>query len=309
MLKVGTDCSGIEAPIQALLKLGIKFRHCFSSEIDKKCIQSIQANYNPEILFGLNSNGNIVERNHSELPEIDLYVCGFPCQSFSPVGKREGLGTNNGNVFRECIDVIKEKQPNYFVLENVKGILWHDKKDKQQKYGKTWEIIWNELKTLETIGYNIDFKVLNTRDYGIPQNRERIYIVGDKTKPIVWPEPIAMEKLSEYIDYSDTNKYTLQGGYNSLYDQVPKDSIFADAIFSGRKISYKNSNRFISCINTKGAMYNIAMHRYANTKEYLKLQGFPEDFNIKVSNCQLKKQVGNSMSVNVLVAIFKHLLE
>ena len=87
ILRVGTDCSGIEAPIQALLQLKIPFRHVFSSDIDKYCIQSIKANYNPEIIFGDKDGafpeGDITKRNIKDVPDIDLYVCGFPCQSFS----------------------------------------------------------------------------------------------------------------------------------------------------------------------------------------------------------------------------------
>ena len=94
-IKVGTDCSGIEAPIEALRQMGIKFIHEFSSEIDKYCIQSIKANYNPKILFGdpdgYFPNGDITKRDIKDIPDIDLYVCGFPCQPFSQAGRREGL--------------------------------------------------------------------------------------------------------------------------------------------------------------------------------------------------------------------------
>ena len=182
-LRVGTDCSGIEAPIQALRQLKIPFQHVFSSEIDKYCIQSIKANYHPEILFGDPDgpypNGNITQRDINTVPDIDLYVCGFQCQPFSQAGKRKGFEDKRGNVFWSCLEVIKKKQPKYFILENVKGLLSHDrpKDSKRGEYGKTWKTIWKEIKKMENYDYKIQWKVLNTKDYGIPQNRERIFIV------------------------------------------------------------------------------------------------------------------------------------
>ena len=121
-LRVGTDCSGIEAPIQALRQLKIPFKHIFSSDIDKYCIQSIKANYDPEIIFGDKDgpypNGDITTRNIDDVPDIDLYVCGFPCQPFSQAGQRKGFEDKRGNVFWSCLEVIERKQPKYFILEN-----------------------------------------------------------------------------------------------------------------------------------------------------------------------------------------------
>jgi len=101
MLRVGTDCSGIEAPIQALQQLKIPFRHIFSSEIDEYCIQSIKANYKPKIIFGDKNGkfpeGDIRKRNIKDVTDIDLYVCGFPCQPFSTAGIRQGLEDERGN--------------------------------------------------------------------------------------------------------------------------------------------------------------------------------------------------------------------
>ena len=181
-LRIGTDCSGIEAPIQALIQLNIPHKHIWSSDIDKWCIKSIKANYSPERIYGDKDgdykDGDIRNRNHEELPDIDLYVCGFPCQPFSQAGDGKGLEDGRGNVFFSCIATVRTKRPKYFILENVKGILWNDKRDKKDKYGETWKIIWSEIERLTELGYYVDWKVMNTRDYGIPQNRERVYIVG-----------------------------------------------------------------------------------------------------------------------------------
>lgn len=204
-LRIGTDCSGIEAPVQALRQLKIPYVSVWCSEIDKYCIQSIKANYNPERIYGDKEgdypDGDIINRDHNELPDVDLYVCGFPCQPFSQAGKGEGLSDKRGNVFWSCIDVIRIKKPKYFILENVKGILWNDKKDKKDKYGNTWKVIWSEIEKLRDLGYYVDWRVMNTRHYGIPQNRERVYIVGTMEREYLWPEKCDMDDIENYRPY------------------------------------------------------------------------------------------------------------
>ena len=175
ILKVATDCSGIEAPIQALKQLRIPFKHVWCSDIDKFCISSIKANYAPGRLYGDKDSayphGDMRTRDHRKLPDVDLYICGFPCQSFSQAGKQKGLSDPRGNIIYSCLNTIKAKEPRYFILENVKNILFIDKKNKKEKYGESWKVIWGEIEKLKELGYSIDWKVLNTRDYGIPQNR------------------------------------------------------------------------------------------------------------------------------------------
>ena len=124
ILKVATDCSGIEAPIQALEQLQIPHEHIWSSDIDKYCISSIKANYAPGRLYGDKDgpypDGDLRNRDHRKLPDVDLYVCGFPCQSFSLAGmrgsSRGGLSDPRGNIIYSCIDTIKAKKPRYFIL-------------------------------------------------------------------------------------------------------------------------------------------------------------------------------------------------
>jgi len=115
ILKVGTDCSGIEAPIQALEILKIKYKHLFSSEIDPRTRNLIECNYEPEIIYQ-----DITKRKHTELPKLDLYVSGFPCQSFSGLGKREGFEDQRGRgtIFFECFETIKATKPEMFIVEN-----------------------------------------------------------------------------------------------------------------------------------------------------------------------------------------------
>jgi DNA (cytosine-5)-methyltransferase 1 len=305
ILRVGTDCSGIEAPIQALLQLKIPFEHVFSSEIDKYCIQSIKANYKPKIIFGdkdgLFPEGDITKRSIKDVPDIDLYVCGFPCQPFSIAGKRGGFKDKRGNVFWSCLEVIELKQPKYFILENVKGLLSHDK-------GDTWKVIWEALSGLEKYGYNVQWKVLNTRDYGIPQNRERVFIVGTKGS-FEWPKKQKMDDIKEYVDCKDKKKYVTTALQENLFKRIPKASVFVDLNYKQKHDTYPNSNRWSPCLNTGGCLWCVQPHRYATINEHLLLQGFCLNFIQATSIYQCKKQIGNSMSINVIKYIFKYIFQ
>lgn len=302
-LRVGTDCSGIEAPIQALKQLRIPFKHVWSSEIDKYCIESIKANYEPGRLYGDEDgaypDGDMRNRDHRKLPDVDLYVCGFPCQSFSQAGYRDGLTDPRGNIIYSCFNTIKAKKPRYFILENVKGILSIDKKDKKEKYGEAWKTIWSELEKLKKLGYSIDWKVMNTRDYGIPQNRERVYIVGTMDGEYTWPVKCKMKSIMDYVDYTDTKKNITNHNCAKI-----KNRVFIDLCF----LKWSNFNsEFAPPLNTGNNMWNVLLKRYANIKECLMLQGFPPSFKQVVSDSQMKKQLGNSMSVNVLKKLIKNL--
>lgn len=273
-IRVGTDCSGIEAPIQALKKLGIPFTHEFSSDIDKFCIQSIKANYQSARIFGDPSgpfpNGDVTQRNINEVPDIDLYVAGFPCQPFSAAGKRKGFDDKRGNVFWSCLEVITVKQPKYFVLENVKGLLHHDK-------GNTWRVIWESLKDLEHYGYTVQWKLLNTKDYGIPQSRERVFIVGTKGE-FEWPTPVPMKPINEYIDVSNIGEYKLTERSLEYISRSSDGAVFVDLAYAG----FKNRNAttahmYCGCIAANHRLYCVPQNRYAAIEELLSLQGFPKD--------------------------------
>lgn len=172
--------SGIGGFEQALNNLG---GMCvFSSEIDT------YANKAYEILYGHSTYGDITKIDASDVPDHDLLVAGFPCQAFSHAGYRKGFADSRGTLFFEVYRVLKEKMPKAFILENVKGLLSHDKQH-------TIKVI---LETLDTLPYYIDFKILNTKDVGgLPQNRERIFIVGIR------------EDLEEYSPWTPT--YTIEG--------------------------------------------------------------------------------------------------
>jgi len=144
-LRVGTDCSGIDAPIHALKLMNVPFQYEFASDIDKAAKTSINCNHQPRMFFD-----DIMTRDHTRLPKLDLYCAGFPCQSFSTLGKRQGFDDtkNRGTVFFHCYETIKNTQPKMFVLENVKGLLSHDK-------GKTFKTIMDYLSRLK--GYFIHY--------------------------------------------------------------------------------------------------------------------------------------------------------
>ena len=170
MLRIGTECSGIEATIEALKQLNIQFEHSFSCEKDKYALQSIKANYNPKKIYT-----DITKRKHLLLPDIDIYVCGFPCQPFSLMGNKMGTEDSRSNIMYQCIKVIKKKLPKIFILENVKNF-------KFIQNGEPFNYLLSQLKKIKNhnkeIAYNVYFDILNTKDYGIPQNRERIFIIG-----------------------------------------------------------------------------------------------------------------------------------
>jgi DNA (cytosine-5)-methyltransferase 1 len=316
LLRVGTDCSGVDAPIVALKAMKIPHRHVFSSDIDKHCIAMIKANCNPDVLFGDPEgpfpSGDIMNRKMKDVPDIDLYIAGFPCQPFSGANTHgsRGFDHKSGFVFDGCYKVIQKKQPKYFILENVKGIL-------AKTCAEEWEYIQSKLNRLRTV-YNIDWQVLNTQHYGIPQNRERLYIVGvKKPNTFAFPERRTLytkenTSLKKYIDYTDTRPETNITNImrTKLAKTENKPVVFIDLTTINLSGVINQAVR-CPCLITSGTLWCVPLRRFATVKEYLKIQGFPisqSKFKIVVSDNQIKRQMGNTMSVNVLKAVFKELL-
>jgi len=212
-MKVGTDFSGIGAPEMALKYLGIDFESLFACEIDKYARQSFGQLHKPKKFYN-----DITTRNHKEVEQLDLYVAGFPCQSFSMAGKRKGFEEARGTLFFNVAEFIQINQPKVFVLENVKGLLSHDK-------GNTFQTIVDILSNgggtqngqisldvfEDGLGYHIYWQVLNTKDYGIPQNRERIFILGFKDfREFSFPKPIELKlRLGDMLQDNTKSKYCL----------------------------------------------------------------------------------------------------
>jgi DNA (cytosine-5)-methyltransferase 1 len=236
---------------------------------------------------------------------LDLYICGFPCQPFSNAGKNFGFGDKRGNIFLDCIDTINFLKPKFFILENVKGLL-------KKKY---WNNIYEKL--LST-NYNIFYKVLNTKDFGIPQNRERLYIVGilDKQINFSFPTFPTFRKtipLLDYVDETDNTYYKTSSRQEKILENLKitkPNSVFIEFAFGcSTNRTFINSDKECPCITANTRIWCVPKHRYANVKELSRLQGIKNiDFS-HVSVTQAKRQIGNSMSVNVLKYLIKEILK
>jgi len=218
-MKVGTFFSGIGSPEQALLNLGIKHDIEFACDIDKYARQTYLKNFDCKKMYE-----DITTLNMKDLSYVDLLVFGFPCQAFSMAGKRGGFEDTRGTLFYDALRYLKEHKPRYFIAENVKGLISHDS-------GKTFQTIIDclaltvntqmTLMPFDNLGYHIHYKVLNTKDYGIPQNRERIFIVGirdDADNNFRFPKEMLLNlKLKDILQ--DNPNYAKSG----LYQPYPRN--------------------------------------------------------------------------------------
>ena len=302
IIKVGTDCSGIEAPIEALKCLcdkykNIKYKHIFSSEKDKFAIRCIKENNNPDILYE-----DIQQRDINIVPNINLYCVGFPCQPYSRANKYKSNKDPRLNLFKDVLKVIMNKIPECFILENVKTLVTLND-------GHYFNEMLSNLKKNNL--YNIHYKVLNSKDYGIPQSRDRLYIIGilktKQKKDFTFPPKCKMHDILSYVDINNNNKDEIKESNIELFKNIPNDSVFIDVGF--RKAKYPNSNKWAPCITAQPNMWCVPKNRKASIKEYLKLQGFPEIYKKpdNVSEHQLKIKIGNSMTVNVIEKLLENI--
>ena len=353
VLHIGTSFSGIGAIEQAFKQLGINFKIEFAGDIDANCKKAYFANY------------PITEdRWHTDVHdfdakkykgEIDLFVGGAPCQAFSLRGKHGGFEDTRGTLFREFARIVKECQPKVFIFENVKGMLSHDK-------GRTWQVIKNTFE--EYCDYDVYFQVLNGKDYGIPQSRERLYCIGFREETdFKYPAPIALQKtIYDFLQKSFDPKYLLkQKGVNFItrsvnhqksYTQVNGDIMLCqkrnqqfnwhgDFVFHPKlksdtltpeqdvhlyKVADYEENYYIkhrpelyalkSLTKNEACMEKISLSdidvnygrfRKFTPRECLRMMGFDDSFKIVVSDTETYKQAGNSIIVDVLIAILKEM--
>lgn len=306
-LDVATDCSGIEAPLMALKLLKINFQQQWASDIDPYCIETMKLNYDTPILGYFD---DMMKRDNSKLPSVDIYIAGFPCQAFSICGLRQGFNDKNkGTIFFGCLDVIKNTSPKVFILENVKGLVFHDKKN-------TFKIVLDELNNLGN--YSISYKVMNTCDYGIPQSRNRIYIVGIRKdvqkSSFIFPDPISMQNIDDYLDtFIQSELIFTEHQKQLLNDLVTHNKInLSENYFVNLQVSnytWARANKDkCPCLMTNGCIYSIKRKRNLTIDELKRLQGFPNDFKFNCSKTKAKSQIGNSMSTCVLAFIFANLM-
>ncbi len=293
----------------------------FSSEWDRYAQITYEKNFG-EVPFG-----DITKINEKDIPEHDILVAGFPCQAFSIAGKRGGFDDTRGTLFFDVARILKEKKPKAFFLENVKGLINHDK-------GKTLKVILNTLR--EDLDYYVpEPQIINAKDFGVPQNRERIFIVGFKkdfkVNEFKYPNPLNKRvNINDIIEDKPVSvKYYLSTQYlNTLeehkkrheikgngfgYEIISNDSI-ANAIVVGGMGRERNliiDNRltdFTPVTHIKGVVNRNGIRRMT-PREWARLQGFPDEFIIDVSDAQAYKQFGNSVAVPAVQATAKEVVK
>lgn len=267
----------------------------FSSDIDPYCQISYEANFDEKPF------GDITKINESDIPEHDILFAGFPCQPFSIIGQMKGFEDTRGTLFFHIAKIIESKKPKAFILENVKQLLGHDS-------GRTFKVIINSLKEL---GYHIKYSVLNALDYGLPQKRERVIIVGH-LEPILFKFPLPIKPfkpLSEILEQNVDRKYFASDYIRNKRLEKHK-SAYNLSIWhenkSGNICSYP-----YSCALRAGASYNYLLvngERRLTPREMFRLQGFPDSYKIVVSDGQARKQAGNAVPVNLVKAVITKLL-
>lgn len=277
-------------------ELGVQVECVFTSEIDEECQKVYKKN------FGDAPHGDITKITAESIPDHDILLAGFPCQPFSIIGHMKGFEDTRGTLFFDIARIIEEKKPSAFVLENVKLLVGHNK-------GKTIKRI---MGTLKDLGYHATYKVLNALDFGLPQKRERVFIVGFRNPCFFqWPsEKIPMQPLGEILEKNVPKEFYASEHIREkrFKKQKPtKEPTIWHENKSGNISAYP-----FSCALRAGASYNYLLvngERRLTSREMLRLQGFPEKFKIVCSYTQTRKQAGNSLPVPVAEAVIKNTIK
>jgi DNA (cytosine-5)-methyltransferase 1 len=277
MIKIGTVCSGVEAPIVALETMGVEFDHVYSCELDDKCVDVISQKFSPVTIY--RDMWDLSQMN--DIPYCDILVAGLPCQAFSAIGFQKGLEDERGILFRALTEIMRKSKPKYVVFENVRNMIKHDN-------GNSFREICDAF---HSIGYNITYKILKTSDYGIPQNRSRVYGVcyreGDEDgMNYMFPAPCGLKITLDDILGGNAEReigYTVRvgGRLSAIGDRHNWDGYIVD----GREMRIGSA-------------------------EAAMLQGFPRDFydGTGISENEAMKQMGNTMSVPVVGMVIGNLL-
>jgi DNA (cytosine-5)-methyltransferase 1 len=274
----------------------------FSSEWDKDSQKTYEAN------FGECPAGDITKIHTDDIPDFDVLLAGFPCQPFSTIGQRAGFKhKTQGTLFYDVLRIIGEKRPAAFLLENVKGLVSHDK-------GKTLDVIKNSL--LDE-GYDIHYQILDSADFGVPQTRKRIYIVGfDKLRfkseiNFNWPTPskkkVGIGKFVERDILDRPISKHLQKSYIFKIDDGRPEIIDSTSHFPVKTLvaSYHKIQRLTGTFVADGP----TGLRLLSTNECKAIMGFPKSFKIPVSRTQMFRQMGNSVAVPVVKRVAEQMIE
>jgi DNA (cytosine-5)-methyltransferase 1 len=280
---------------QAAESCGAAASCVYSSEIDEQCRTVYSSNFNEM------PDGDITLVDPASVHDHDILLAGFPCQSFSIIGNRGGLSDPRGSLFFRIVDILAAKRPSAFILENVKSIINHDG-------GRTFETI---IDTLSSTGYSVRYKVLNAINYGLPHNRERVFIVGTTTaNRFAWPSGGRQMLPLEYILESNVDEsfYVSDRIRNKRSSHVQR--CVSPAIWHENKSGIISSHPY-SCALRAGASYNYLLVdgvRRLTGREMFRLQGFPDSFIISSSYAQSRKQAGNSLPIPVASAVIRSVI-
>jgi len=307
-------CSGIGGGRLGLEKAGlICVGHSDTSRLADKTYK---------LMYGEDNinHGNLKKLSKENLPDFDLLIAGFPCQTFSVIGRQQGFSDDRGQIIFHLSRIISETKPKCFILENVKGLVTHDS-------GKTMSII---LKELTNCGYTVSYRVITSLAHGVPQMRQRVFFVGfrndisDDYSSFKWPEEEAPPSLSDYlIDNSIANNQRLEILHYYLNNPTNKGKYSIDDIrkMEGKIIDTRMSDLRIyteKCPTLRahrdGVLYVRNGDIYQLTGfEALLLQGFPAEYAEKVKDTvtdrHLLMQAGNAMTVNVINRLGKSIIE
>lgn len=274
----------------------------FSSEWDASACCTYTGNFG-EVPFG-----DITKIDASFIPKHDILLAGFPCQAFSIMGKMRGFEDTRETMFFEVARILAYHHPKAILLENVKQLVGHDK-------GKTFKVI---LETLASLGYYVKWKVLNALDFGLPQKRERVIIVGFLDKAASNAFNFEFEKvpydLSSILDSNQDVDSNLIA--SDMIREKRKKSVIGKNVFYP-SIWHENKSGNISvlpyaCALRTGASYNYLLvngYRRPTSRELLRLQGFPEKYRIVVSHSEIRRQTGNSVAVPMIRAVANKMIK
>ena len=306
-ISIATLFSGIGAPEFAAREVFDEVKTVFACEIDKFARLSYLANHEAPLAF-YEDVCDLDARAYAG--QIDILIGGSPCQDFSTAGQRAGEDGERGNLIWQFYRVVSEARPKVFIYENVKGFLSIDGGKSYQRF----------LGTLRGLGYHCHAEILNTKDYGIPQNRERLYIVGflnaDEYHAFSYAPKQTLElNLGDMLDREVDEKYFLSDRalahfrsknpkFNGKFR--PKDANENIANTLTTNPGHRRTDKFIRAAGELDAKGNERI-RKLTPRECLRLQGFPKNFKIVTSDTQTYKQAGNAMSVNVVKMIFEQI--